>query len=267
MGAEQSQEGGEPGPELSSQDLARQAADKARGAQGSGRGKKNVDRQVAAAGQAAARQALYRGQEPRPESNQALQQVQGQGGKWEKMFQEAKDDEEREAAGQVVHPGIGPAGSAMKFNPVTRESDVAQHGGSSVDADAAAGDRKTYGVKIWPNSGNKYEGEFVRNKYHGRGKLTYADGRTCEGDWVQGYLHGKGTFRYSNGDHYEGDFKGGVMDGQGRFVFRHGDIYVGGFSNGKRHGRGQLKSINGDGFKGMWKDGKPDMQIMNNVHR
>ena len=220
MGAEQSQEGGEPGPELSAQDLARQAAEKSRAAQGSGRVRKNVGGQVAVAGQADARQALQQGQQLPPKS------------KWANLFEQAKEDEEREAAGQVVHPGIGPSGAAIgKFNPATRDSrqSVVPQRAPSVDADAGSGE-KTSGTKFWEKSGNTYtvrmmanefeswmlsrarfpgawllhasrqlsthwkngwQGEFVRNKYHGRGKLSYADGRTCEGDWVQGFLHGK----------------------------------------------------------------------------
>eukprot|EP00960_Hanusia_phi_P066417 766393-Hanusia_phi.AAC.18 len=67
-----------------------------------------------------------------------------------------------------------------------------------------------YAVKTFP-SGNKYEGEWKDGKYHGKGKLIYADGRQYEGDWFQGVLvnHGKGSFLYANGDRYVGEYKVG----------------------------------------------------------
>ena len=46
----------------------------------------------------------------------------------------------------------------------------------------------------------RYEGEMVGGKYHGKGKLTYADGRKYDGTWHEGVMHGKGTFRFANGD-------------------------------------------------------------------
>jgi hypothetical protein len=50
------------------------------------------------------------------------------------------------------------------------------------------------------NRVRRYEGEMVGGKYHGRGKLTYADGRKYDGTWHEGVMHGKGTFRFANGD-------------------------------------------------------------------
>mmetsp|Transcript_15871 Transcript_15871/g.36285 ORF Transcript_15871/g.36285 Transcript_15871/m.36285 type:complete len:204 (-) Transcript_15871:808-1419(-) len=123
-----------------------------------------------------------------------------------------------------------------------------------------------YAVKTFP-SGNKYEGEWKDGKYHGKGKLIYADGRQYEGDWFQGVNHGKGSFLYANGDRYVGEYKGGKQHGQGKFLWKNGDKYIGQWQNGKRHGKGELMKINGDGFKGMWTDGHPDMQLLKNVHR
>jgi len=37
--------------------------------------------------------------------------------------------------------------------------------------------------KITFPNGGYYEGEFVDGKHHGKGKMTYADGRVEEGTW------------------------------------------------------------------------------------
>ena len=35
-------------------------------------------------------------------------------------------------------------------------------------------------------SGNKYEGNFINDKFEGRGVLTFADGDKFEGEWKNG---------------------------------------------------------------------------------
>lgn len=177
MGAEQSQ--GEKQSEPTSQDLTRQASAKARAAQ-----EGSTKRIAAPAGQDAKRAALYQGQD--------LQQ----GSNWARLFEQAKEDEAREAAGEVIHAetGLGgPArhGSKISVNEKQREALERRHAAMAASSEAAAAGKKTFGVKVWERSGNKYEGEFLNGVYHGRGKLTYADGRTCEGNWVQGYIHGE----------------------------------------------------------------------------
>jgi hypothetical protein len=130
----------------------------------------------------------------------------------------------------------------------------------------ARNDTQHFEAKTFP-SGNKYEGEWLRGVYHGRGKLHYADGRNYDGEWCEGVMHGKGHFAYANGDQYMGEYRAGQQEGQGRFVWRNGDIYAGEWHQGKRHGKGNLTKVNGDGFKGYWTKGHPDMQLFKNPHR
>jgi hypothetical protein len=40
--------------------------------------------------------------------------------------------------------------------------------------------------KLSFNDGSVYEGETVNGKPHGKGKMTYADGRVEEGKWKDG---------------------------------------------------------------------------------
>ena len=52
----------------------------------------------------------------------------------------------------------------------------------------------------------KYEGEWVDGKMHGRGIYYYADGTVYDGTWSEGKMHGKGVFIYPNGNKYDGEF-------------------------------------------------------------
>ena len=65
-------------------------------------------------------------------------------------------------------------------------------------------------------NGDVYTGEFKDSLRHGRGKMTYKDGRIVEGIWRKGKIayegdvnnqgepHRRGKCTYSNGDYYEG---------------------------------------------------------------
>ena len=37
-----------------------------------------------------------------------------------------------------------------------------------------------------------YEGEWLNNKIHGKGKYAWADGRIYLGDWIENKMHGYG---------------------------------------------------------------------------
>ena len=42
------------------------------------------------------------------------------------------------------------------------------------------------------NNGNKYVGNYAKNKFHGKGKLTYKNQNYYEGEWKMGKKHGTG---------------------------------------------------------------------------
>jgi hypothetical protein len=52
----------------------------------------------------------------------------------------------------------------------------------------------------------KYEGDWVDGKMHGRGTYYYSDGSIYDGTWVEGKMEGKGIFIYPNGNKYEGEY-------------------------------------------------------------
>ena len=53
----------------------------------------------------------------------------------------------------------------------------------------------------------KYEGDFINNKYEGKGKYIFKDGEYYIGEWKSGLKNGKGIIYFKNGNiRYEGDF-------------------------------------------------------------
>jgi hypothetical protein len=115
--------------------------------------------------------------------------------------------------------------------------------------------------------GDVYEGEYVNEKKHGKGKYTSANGDVYEGDFVEGKKCGQGVFTYSSGNVYSGEYKDGKQNGQvlltpllihsftdvpprltqhinalflvvqGTYTYASGNVYVGQYENGKMHGK------------------------------
>jgi hypothetical protein len=76
-----------------------------------------------------------------------------------------------------------------------------------------------YGVCTWLQGGWKYEGEWVRDKREGKGRLSQEeaeDGEVYEGEWKNDQWHGKGELKFNGGGRYVGDFKNHKLEGQGR---------------------------------------------------
>lgn len=44
-----------------------------------------------------------------------------------------------------------------------------------------------------------------------RGRKKFADGSVYEGQWLKDVMHGRGKFIWPNGDIYEGEFEDGVF--------------------------------------------------------
>ena len=51
--------------------------------------------------------------------------------------------------------------------------------------------------------GEKYEGDYKEQWYHGHGKLTLQNGVIYEGQFVKGQFHGEGKLIYPNGGFYK----------------------------------------------------------------
>lgn len=61
--------------------------------------------------------------------------------------------------------------------------------------------RDGYGVQIWPD-GARYEGEWRRNKAHGKGKFWHVDGDVFDGEWKDDKANGYGVYTHQNGAKY-----------------------------------------------------------------
>ena len=60
-------------------------------------------------------------------------------------------------------------------------------------------------VESGERKGNRYEGEFLGEKFHGQGTLTFPDGSKYVGEWKDDKYHGQGTYTTPDG---EGTFLG-----------------------------------------------------------
>jgi len=93
------------------------------------------------------------------------------------------------------------------------------------------------GVGKLNNKGGIYEGEFLKNKFHGKGKqiIPNDDGSVkaiYEGEFFMGSWHGKGVLRSPDGAFiYDGEFQNYEMTGYGTLTFN-GQSQTGNFKNG-----------------------------------
>eukprot|EP00808_Paulinella_micropora_P014990 g81910.t1 len=107
-------------------------------------------------------------------------------------------------------------------------------------------------VKMVPEGGGFYEGDWQADKMHGKGKFTYADGDVYQGEWQANQMHGKGKFTYADGDVYEGEYQDGKMHGKCKYTYTHGDVYEGDYQDGKMHGKGRYTYADGGFYEGEW---------------
>lgn len=59
-----------------------------------------------------------------------------------------------------------------------------------------------------------YEGEIVKNKMEGLGKIIFHTGEIYEGEFLHGKYHGIGKYKTNKGQ-YNGHFKLGKYEGKG----------------------------------------------------
>ena len=104
-------------------------------------------------------------------------------------------------------------------------------------------------------NGDKYIGDWVEDKKHGLGASSLAVGR-YEGEFVDDKMHGKGVFYFADGSSYQGEWIDNKQDGNGIFIWTNGDRYEGGFKRGQLHGKGSYYFGNGNRFTGEWIDGQ-----------
>lgn len=104
------------------------------------------------------------------------------------------------------------------------------------------GKRCGYGVCRYED-GKVYMGEWKDNKYHGKGKLIYAEGDSreyLEGVFSEHKANGQCVFKFKNGDCYEGNMTDGKLTGQFVYTQKDGYIYEGDMVAGEKHGKGKI---------------------------
>jgi hypothetical protein len=147
--------------------------------------------------------------------------------------------------------------------------------------------REGRGVCLY-NNGTLYEGDWKKNREHGKGTLMTADRRRIiyKGEWERGRMHGAGSYFFrpseatlfaggptpgasssqdgggGDGDggevtpRYEGEFKENCRHGTGKYYLPNGSTYDGEWRENLMSGRGTFIWPGGSAYIGQWKDGK-----------
>lgn len=95
-----------------------------------------------------------------------------------------------------------------------------------------------------------YEGFFVADFPHKKGKILYVDGRVYEGGHNTLTLTGQGALLSPNGTKYVGTFRGNSQTGQGVKTWRDGKVAEGRFVDGVLMGSGSLRESDGSRYVG-----------------
>ena len=109
-------------------------------------------------------------------------------------------------------------------------------------------------------NGVVYNGAFHNGLYHGVGKIDMSSLQKGEysGQWNMGVVEGQGTRIWPNGDVYIGGWSASSkMHGKGSFVWADGSQYVGEFVSGRRTGSGKQIWHTGQYYIGQWRRGQP----------
>ena len=139
---------------------------------------------------------------------------------------------------------MGNRSSSLKVVPYKDDAIYCGHVSSKKDVLLGHGKGKYIDSKD-----NIYMGEFRKDSFHGKGILYYnADPSqdelhrpySYEGDWVNNMKHGKGKMVFTNNDVYEGEFQYDEIHGMGKFTYDNGNYYIGQFSCGINQGEGTL---------------------------
>ena len=104
--------------------------------------------------------------------------------------------------------------------------------GQSEDGDVEKRVRDGYG--IYDDGVEKYEGNFVNDMYHGRGKIVFASGAVYEGEFYENEFHGYGTYTQPQDvGTYDGEWDHGKWHGTGVYTDSDGVEWKGEFFHGK----------------------------------
>eukprot|EP00970_Alexandrium_tamarense_P010455 scaffold2112_cov172-Alexandrium_tamarense.AAC.2 len=131
------------------------------------------------------------------------------------------------------------------------------------------GYREGRGICLF-NNNTMYEGQWKRNKEHGKGTLMTPDRSRIiyDGDWERGRMHGYGSYYYymdtlADGPHtgdkygqYIGEFRESMRNGRGVYTFPDESSYEGEWRENIPNGWGIFRWPDQSVFEGFWKDGR-----------
>ena len=90
------------------------------------------------------------------------------------------------------------------------------------------------GYGVYDDGVEKYEGNFVNDKYHGTGKIVFASGAIYEGEFCENEFHGHGIYTQPQDiGNYEGEWDHGKWHGTGTYTDSDGVEWKGEFFYGK----------------------------------
>lgn len=129
--------------------------------------------------------------------------------------------------------------------------------GDFYQGDFIKGKMEGSGVFYSSQCNYNYFGEFLENKFDGKGKITY-EGHDLynyyEGNFSEGYKHGSGNLIYKDGSCYKGNFDKNNFEGNGIFIFADGRKYNGTWKKNKMDGSGVFTWEDGTKYKGQYKN-------------
>jgi hypothetical protein len=108
-----------------------------------------------------------------------------------------------------------------------------------------------HGILIHPESGSKYDGQWVEDKREGFAVFEHPFGR-YEGEYQNNVRQGHGKETDTAGNTFEGEYLNGdaVI---GKMNYANGDVYIGEVKEDERHGRGKfLCCETGQALEGYW---------------
>ena len=91
--------------------------------------------------------------------------------------------------------------------------------------------------------------------------IHYSNGDKFMGDILNGKKHGRGIYTWANGSEYNGEWYDDRQQGHGSFTYTTGSKYVGEFARGMKHGLGTMMMIGGKRYSGEWEFGKYKGQL------
>ena len=151
------------------------------------------------------------------------------------------------------------------FRPSSRHDGQFEYESDSIEVYQMISNEFDYeGVRKLPDFGIKqykdciYRGQLnpATRQREGLGVLVYTNGRTYEGEWLKNRRHGRGYEFFSNGNSYHGTHEDGKANGKGVYQWKHGEVYDGEWMKGIKHGYGVWKGQNGESYIGQWVNSK-----------